>query len=312
MSVSKVLIIDDSPEIHALIRVRLKNEAVEIHSALDGASGIDKSQSLGPDLILLDVEMPEQNGFEVCAILKDLPVTRDVPIIFLTGSTSTADKIRGLELGATDYITKPFDPAELRARVRASLRTRHLMELLAKRAMIDGLTGLHNRFYLDAQLTLALAAARRSGEPLSCVMADVDHFKQINDECGHQFGDEVLRKIGSILTELCRDSDIVCRYGGEEFTLLMPNTPLRDAVVVSERLRRAVETTEFWHRERRVPVTCSFGVARLGDTIPPTVIELADQALYRAKRGGRNQVQMCLQDPAEVDAEPTAEVLLSV
>jgi len=313
MSVSNILIIDDSPEIHALVRVRLKNEPVAIHSAFNGASGVEMAQALGVDLILLDVEMPEQDGFEVCSILKNHAATRDVPIIFLTGSGSTQDKIRGLELGATDYVTKPFDPAELRARVRASLRTRHLMDLLAKRAMIDGLTGLHNRFYLDAQLTLALTAARRSGEPLSCVMADVDYFKRINDECGHQFGDDVLRKIGSILTDVSRDGDIVCRYGGEEFTILMPNTSLRVAIAATERLRRAIETTEFWFHDRRVPVTCSFGVARLGETIPPTVIELADQALYRAKRGGRNQVQMCLlNDPdAEVEVAPEATADLS-
>ena len=158
-----------------------------------------------------------------------------------------------------------------------------------------------------AHLRTALVAARRSGEPLSCVMADVDHFKRINDECGHQFGDDVLRKIASILTDVGREGDIVCRYGGEEFTVLMPNTSLRAAIVATERLRRAIETTEFWFHDRRVPVTCSFGVARLGETIPPTVIELADQALYRAKRGGRNQVQMCLLNDPDVEVEAAPE-----
>ena len=124
-------------------------------------------------------------------------------------------------------MTKPFDPAELRARVRAALRTRRLVELLSKKAMVDGLTGLWNRTYLEMQLSREHSAARRSGHPLSCVMADVDRFKILNDTCGHGFGDDVLRMIAGIFTVHCRAEDVVCRYGGEEFTILLPNTPVR-------------------------------------------------------------------------------------
>lgn len=297
----KILVIDDSPEIHTLVRVRLGKERVVIHSALDGASGLAAAREIRPDLILLDVEMPDRDGFAVCADLKADPMTMDVPIIFLTGATSTEDKIRGLDLGATDYVTKPFDPAELRARVRASLRTRYLVDLLAKKAMIDGLTGLWNRTYLDAHLSIELSSARRTSQPLSCIMADVDCFKSINDTYGHSFGDEALRAVAVIFSQGCRVEDIVCRYGGEEFTILLPNTSVQDAAELAERLRFAIETQPFSHRDAPVRITCSFGVANLRGPVPPSVIELADEALYRAKHSGRNRVETCPQ-PQLLDA----------
>jgi diguanylate cyclase (GGDEF)-like protein len=291
----KILVIDDSPEIHKLVQVRLSKEAVVIHSAHDGDSGLKAARQIRPDLILLDVEMPGRDGFAVCVELKSDPATMDTPIIFLTGTTSTEDKIRGLELGASDYITKPFDPGELRARVRASLRARYLVELLSKKAMIDGLTGLWNRSYLDLHLHMELSAARRSGQPLSCVMADVDHFKAINDTCGHGFGDEVLREVAAVFTRCCRAEDIACRYGGEEFTVLLPNTPVEGALELAERLRNEIERCRLAYRETPVNVTCSFGVANLRGPMPPSLIEMADEALYRAKHAGRNRVEVCAQ-----------------
>lgn len=287
---SKVLVIDDSPELHSLIRVRLAREAVTVHCALDAASGITEARKGNVDMILLDVDMPDRDGFSVCAELKSHPETKDIPIVFLSGAASTADKIRGLDLGAADYIAKPFDAAELRARVRATLRARELTVLLAKKAMIDGLTGLWNRRYLDAQMMVELASSRRTGEPLACIMADVDHFKSINDKYGHGFGDDVLRKTAAVLTENCRARDVLCRYGGEEFAILLPDTTPADAVEVAERLRKAVEGITFQYFEKPVPVTCSFGVAYLRDRVPPTVLELADEALYNAKHAGRNCV----------------------
>lgn len=285
-----VLVIDDSTDLHALIRVRLAKEQVTVLSASDPDSGIAAARTCAPDLILLDVDMPGRDGFSVCSELKSHPETRDIPIIFLSGAASTDDKIRGLDLGAVDYIAKPFDAAELRARVRATLRTRELMMLLSKKAMIDGLTGLWNRRYLDAQLVVELHASRRSGEPLSCIMADVDHFKAINDQYGHGFGDECLRRIAEVLTEHSRPKDIVCRYGGEEFAILLPGTSSEVAGVVAERLRATVESLLFYYCDRPVKATCSFGVAHLREKVPPTILELADEALYQAKHGGRNRV----------------------
>ena len=189
-----ILVIDDSPDVHALVRARLGKGDVAILSASDGPSGVAAAHESRPDLILLDIDMPGRDGFETCADLKADSTTRNIPVIFLSGASATMDKIRGLELGATDYVTKPFDPAELRARVQSSLRTRRLVETLAQQAMVDGLTGLWNRTYLEAHVTIELAAARRSGRPLSCIMADIDHFKSINDTYGHGFGDTCYRK----------------------------------------------------------------------------------------------------------------------
>src|SRR4051794_2620713 len=158
----KVLIIDDSPEIQVLLRARLKDEPISMHFADSGVTALAMVDELKPDIILLDIEMPEMDGYEVCRRLKAIPQMVNVPIIFISGADSTEEKIRGLDLGAADYVTKPFDPAELRARVRVALRTAYLMDLLARKAMIDGLTGLWNRSYLDTRLSAEIAHARRT------------------------------------------------------------------------------------------------------------------------------------------------------
>ena len=286
----KVLVIDDVAAIHDLLKVRLRNEALEFHSAYDGPTGLTMAATVQPDLILLDVEMPPPDGFEICKRLTADLLTQHIPIIFLTAASDTEKKICGLELGAVDYITKPFDIAELRARVRATLRTKYLMDLLSKKAMIDALTGLWNRAYLDQRVLAELALSRRHQRPLACIMADLDHFKTINDRFGHHFGDVVLRAVARALQESCRTEDIVCRYGGEEFALLLPNTAAVGALELADRLHRAVETVSFEPDGTEVKVTCSFGVAELHGEQPPSLLELADTALYRAKHQGRNQV----------------------
>ena len=286
----KVLVIDDSDAIHALVKARLSPEPIELHFATDGKVGLEKAVLLLPDLILLDVDMPQPDGFEVCRQLKADSRTVAIPVVFLTGATSTDEKIKGLELGATDYITKPFEPAELRARVRASLRTKYLLDLLGRKAMIDGLTGLWNRAYFDMRLSQELSLTRRTHQPLACIMLDLDHFKRLNDSYGHPSGDEVLRWVGQLLTETCRGEDIVCRYGGEEFVVLCPNTNTEQAADLAERIRSSLESFTWRFRDSTVKVTCSVGVADLRHVPPPTVVELADRALYQAKHSGRNRV----------------------
>jgi diguanylate cyclase (GGDEF)-like protein len=306
----RVLIIDDSDDIHALIRARLaadaSQRAIEITSAPDGASGLECARNHPPDLILLDVDMPDLNGFEVCRQLKFDPRTRDVPIIFLTGAASTEQKILGLELGAVDYVTKPFDPAELRARVRSSLRTKYLMDLLARKAQIDGLTGLWNRQYFDRRLSDELSLAIRHARPLACLLADIDHFKSCNDRFGHSFGDEVIRRVAMCLAEAARAEDVVCRYGGEEFAIIAPSTDSVGAADLAERLRVAVAQLSFAVAGRTFAVTASVGVAATDCTSDLSIVELADRAMYRAKSEGRNRVATASATPSAAVLRPSA------
>lgn len=285
----RLLIIEDSRTALAFLKRHLKDEPVDICIASDGESGLKLAAEALPDVILLDVEMPGLNGFEVCRRLKAAPETRIIPVIFLTGASSTQRKIEGLNLGAADYVTKPFDPAELRARVRSALRNKYLLDLLSQSAKLDGLTGLWNRSYLDQRLTAELAAICRNFQPLSCIMADVDYFKTINDRFGHHCGDIVLRFVGAIFREQSRAEDVICRYGGEEFTILCPGVGVDGAAVLAERLRRQVAAAKFSDTGHAISVTCSFGVSEAsldGDTM----LMRADRLLYQSKAAGRNRV----------------------
>jgi diguanylate cyclase (GGDEF)-like protein len=291
-----LLLIDDSAAVQTLLRARLKDEPIVIHCASDGQAGLQMAASLQPDLILLDVDMPQPDGFEVCRLLKRDPNLVHVPVIFLTGAASPQEKIRGLELGAIDYITKPFDPAELRARVRAALRLKFMMDLLAKKAQIDALTGLWNRRYFDDRLEAEFSLARRSPRPLAVLMIDIDKFKPINDTFGHATGDEVLRRVANLLCDSVRTEDIVCRYGGEEFAIIAP-TISGASITVAERLRAAVESLAIVAAGKQLKVTVSIGVA-FHDTAPDvSLIKQADEALYRAKQSGRNRVEVAQSQP---------------
>jgi diguanylate cyclase (GGDEF)-like protein len=301
----KLLLIDDSPDMHALLLVRLKDEPITLHFASSGEEGLAMAAELKPDVILLDVHMPGTDGYEVCRKFKANPQTINTPIIFISGADSTEEKIQGLEMGAADYVTKPFDPAELRARVRAALRTAYLMDLLSRKAMIDGLTGLWNRSYLDTRLTAEIALGQRTKRTVSCVMLDVDHFKSINDRFGHPFGDEVLRTVALTLTANCRTEDVLCRYGGEEFSLLLPNTNGAAAMELAERFRRAIEKESLKFKGQQVRVTASFGVAELAAVSPLSIIERADNAMYEAKQSGRNRVCMAAACPTQ-PSQPAA------
>lgn len=291
-----VLAIDDSPEIHQLLKVRLKNLDVELAHADDGFSGYDTAVEKHPDLILLDVMMPDASGFDICRKLKSTPATQNIPVIFLTGASDVDQKVLGFDVGAVDYIQKPFDPAELNARVRAALRTKRFQDMLAQRAMIDGLTGLWNRAHFDQRMHEEISATARYDRPLSLIMMDVDKFKNLNDTHGHPFGDEVLQAVGDVLQAGARTSDWPCRYGGEEFGVILRETDLDGAIVMAERLRESVQQLKLRNKSQDVAVTASFGVSSSELCMNPCelsrqwMIEAADKALYAAKEGGRNRV----------------------
>jgi diguanylate cyclase (GGDEF)-like protein len=295
-----VLAIDDLAEIHQLLEVRLRPDGLRIHHALTAEEGLQKAITLQPDLILLDVDMPEVSGLELCRRLKSDPSTTMIPIIFLTGTVEVAIKVAGFDLGAVDYITKPFDPAELRARVRAALRTKRYQDLLAARAQIDGLTGLWNRTYLNQRIADEVAAAQRYRRKVSLILLDLDQFKLLNDRFGHPFGDQVLQGVGDALAASIRATDAACRYGGEEFAIILSETSLDNAVIAAERARAQLAALEFRPKGERLLVTASFGVASysaLSEQFEDpkqldvrSLLNAADKALYEAKQSGRDRV----------------------
>lgn len=294
-----VLIVDDSRDVHRLLKARLRSEGLEFLSADDGPSGVAIAAEKQPSLILLDLDMPGRDGFEVLRDLKDCKETLSIPVIVLSGMQSPQDKVTAFDLGAVDYVTKPFDLAELRARVRSALRLHSLVKLLAQRAQIDGLTGLWNRAYFDRRWAEEFSRHDRYGHPLSLAMLDIDHFKSINDTYGHPAGDAVLQAIGRVLPRETRVNDVSCRYGGEEFAIIMPDTPPTDAEVICNRLREVIRAVS-WPRHPERTVTVSIGLcgsAERSSVGADQWIESADKALYAAKRSGRNRVVVHALDP---------------
>lgn len=287
-----VLLIDDSVDVHRLLQVRLRHEQIDLISTTKPSEAVELARQHRPSTILLDIEMPGLDGFEVLRALKDDPATNTVPVIVLSGKGGSEDKVTAFDLGATDYVTKPFDLAELRARLRAALRLEHLLRLLAERADVDGLTGLGNRAAFNKRWAEKVAEARRYGSPLSLAMLDVDFFKRINDTYGHPAGDQVLVGLAQLLQSESRTPDIACRFGGEEFALIMPSTAPAEAEVVAERIRAAL-AKQIWSRHPDSPITVSVGLVgssgALGDVTPERWLEAADKNLYAAKRTGRNR-----------------------
>lgn len=290
----RLLAIDDSDLIHKLLRTRLQLEQVEIHSAMTADEGIAMARELQPEVVLLDIDLGGQDGFEVLTRLKEDARTRDIAVIFVSASSEVMDRVRCLDLGAIDFIAKPFEMAELKARVRAAIRVQQLLRMLEQRAQLDGLTALWNRTYFDQRLAAEFAEARRHARPLSLILCDIDHFKGVNDRYGHPFGDEVLARFGAILMG-GRASDVPCRYGGEEFGIIVPNTAISETIDLAERFRREFEEHR-WKRHPGLVLTASFGVADL--TMIPAraereeLVARADIALYAAKRGGRNRTSI--------------------
>lgn len=290
-----VLAIDDSPEIHRLLDVRLRPEGLVVHHALDAEDGLAQATRSAPDLILLDVDMPLVTGFEVCRKLKANPLLANVPVIFLTGASEVHTKVEGFDLGAIDYVTKPFDAAELRARVRAALRTKRYHDLLAARSNVDALTGIWNRAYFNQRLGEEVAAAQRYARIVTLVLMDLDEFKSLNDLYGHPFGDQVLQKVGELLHSSLRATDAPCRYGGEEFALVLTDTGEDGARILAERIRTELAAITFRPRDRIIRSTASFGVAcstlfEKGTITIGRLVTAADDALYQAKREGRDRV----------------------
>ena len=303
---STILVADDEPINRALIQRRLERAGYRVLVAQNGREAVEVARRERPDLIILDVMMPVMDGLEACRLLKEDETTRDTPVIFLSARDETDIKVSGLSLGANDYISKPFKAEELLARVYVAMRLKRERDTLRKRAedaveraeaaqeraMTDALTGLLNRYGLQHILTRELAEARRYNRPLSCLVIDLDHFKSVNDTHGHSVGDVALQQIATVLSDNVRGSDMVFRYGGEEFLVLLPETDLEGAVSLAEKIRQATAARSFGDGERVFSLTLSGGAATLWDNESGNdMIARADMSLYDAKRQGRNRIE---------------------
>lgn len=291
-----VLVVDDEISNVEIIFAALGDD-YEVSFATSGEEALEVARLTLPDLILLDVIMPGMQGFEVCQKLKNDPLMGDIPVIFTTGLGDTEDEIRGLSLGAIDYVTKPIQPVILRNRVRNHIELKRLRDRLAEMAVTDALTGLHNRRKLDGLLESAARDPNALGEWLLIIMLDVDFFKQFNDTYGHETGDRCLHMVASALNRaVLNASGYSARYGGEEFACILPRTDLGQAVEVATEIRRQVHQLGIPHEKSSVRpiVTLSLGVAsaRVTPDLPPGAwIRAADQQLYLAKQAGRDQIR---------------------
>lgn len=289
-----VLIVEDDGTIQALLSAVLAGDW-DVRTASTGEEGLQAAADSVPDIILLDIGLPDLDGREVCRRLKATPRLEPIPVIFLTARTSGEDEIDGLQAGGIDYITKPINPAVLKARVRNHLELKQNRDELIKLARTDGLTGLYNRRTFDDVLLREWRRLARTGEPLSVIMMDVDHFKLYNDTYGHGGGDSCLLRVARAAEgALQRPADVVARYGGEEFVALLPETKLDGAIAVAEAIRLAVAALNIPHASSNTAahVTLSLGVASTipqPDKEPAELLEIADQQLYRAKSEGRNR-----------------------
>jgi diguanylate cyclase (GGDEF)-like protein len=281
----RLLIVDDQPA-----NVRVMAEALrdqyELYFATSGAKALEIAAASGIELVLLDVVMPDLDGFEVCRRLKSDERTNKIPVIFVTAREEISDEARGFDVGGVDYITKPVQPLIVRARVRTHLELKHARDLLESLASLDGLTGIANRRRFDDCLQREWQRCARNHSPLSIALADVDYFKKYNDQYGHARGDDCLRTVARALAGIARrPADLAARYGGEEFGLIFPDT---DSASMQLLIRAALSAV------RQTGITVSIGAVTIipsSDTNPSSALQAADELLYAAKEEGRDRAR---------------------
>lgn len=295
----RILVIDDNKFNVKLLSEILTDEGYTVYSEYSGESILEKCNLYQPDAILLDIMMPGIDGFEVCRILKDDSKTYNIPVIMVTAKTDPEDLKYAFELGAFDYIKKPIDESEVLARLDSALRFSQRQRQLEDLAMKDGLTNLYNHRLIIELFYKEFEKSTRNKQPIAFMMLDLDHFKEVNDTFGHQVGDQVLKDISLILMENSRSSDVIGRYGGEEFSITLPNVSKEDAYIISERIRHAVENFTHLISQAKLFVTVSIGICVHYPDSKKTaqdVIAEADKALYLSKSGGRNRTEVVVLD----------------
>ena len=289
-----VLIVDDQP-LNIQMLAQALGDAYLVKAATSGQTALKVCRMASkPDLILLDVLMPEMDGYELCRLLKEDPATRDIPVIFITAKNESLDEELGFKVGAVDYITKPFSPVIVQARVRTHLTLKRNIDLLESLAFLDGLTGIPNRRRLDRELHSEWNRALRGRTPVSLLMVDVDYFKKFNDHYGHGPGDQCLKEIaGALLASVKRTGDLVARYGGEEFAILLPATDETGVLRVARRIQENVKMLGIEHAPVAGQITVSLGgysTVPCAELAESTLLDCADQLLYQAKQAGRNRL----------------------
>ena len=295
----RILVVDDRPASHERITGILASEhTVEVETNPNRA--LLRGADANYDLLIVSLAIENFDALRLCSQVRSLDRTRNVPVLAITDSNDNARMARGLEIGINDYLMRPIDKNELLARVRTQIRKKRYAERLRENvqqsiemAITDSLTGLFNRYYMESHLTALVEQAAGRGKSLTVLMLDIDYFKAINDNFGHDAGDDVLRQLATRMRKSIRGIDLACRYGGEEFVIVMPETDMAVATIVAERLRRRIAAEPFTIQQgaRPIETTISIGIATLdtGDTVAK-ILKRADQALYRAKRDGRNRV----------------------
>lgn len=309
-----ILVADDDEIARCLLVENLKSWGYAPITCPDGQAALEALRKpTAPQIAILDWNMPGLSGVEICRRLRESQPDSYTFVVLLTHRDQYADRITGLESGADDFVTKPFDPRELQLRLRTAVRILELQAQLEEardiyrhEAESDELTGLWNRRSLFSRLNTELADLRVPGDRVSIVLVDVDEFKSINDERGHVFGDRVLRFVGQCLKQASRGNDVVARHGGDEFALLLPGVDLQAARRAAERFRLYVSSSDLFGVEESCPISVSVGVAEITHEHAATAdeaIEMADQALYAAKRTGRNRVETFQEVGPATDAD---------
>lgn len=294
----KLLLVDDIKANVNILKLNLKKD-YDIDVAFDGESALEKVAKNPPDLILLDIQMPGIDGYEVCRRLKKNKNTEKIPIVFITSKNEEEDETKGLELGAIDYIIKPFSMPIVKARVKNLMQMKKQQDILENLSLIDGLTGIPNRRYFDHMLHHEWQRAIRVQTSLALIMIDIDFFKKYNDYYGHVSGDECLKSVAQTLTSsINRSMDFIARYGGEEFAAILPDTSIEGAFNIGESMRQKVRDLRITHKLSLTAdcITISLGVANIipkNDIDPRVLIEGADKALFEAKKHSRNICNVC-------------------
>jgi diguanylate cyclase (GGDEF)-like protein len=287
----RVLAAEDNPVFQSMLRTLLRKWGYDAVLARDGNEAWHALESEdGPRLAVLDWMMPGMDGVEICRRVRSLSRESYIYILLLTARTESQDLVEGMDAGADDYLTKPFNAQELRVRLRAGRRILDLQDALRRQATYDGLTGLLNRNSILDRLEEEIVRNRRESKPVGLLMVDLDHFKSINDTHGHLTGDAILREAAARMKSAARAYDSLGRYGGEEFLVVLPGCDLHAAINHAERLREVISSVPFSLPQRQLHVTCSIGVISSSALAAEAMIRLADENLYEAKSLGRNRV----------------------